>query len=54
MSHLKTGGIYEYLNFRSFMNYTVDSNKEALKQQTSQITNVLMTLMVLTAISFIK
>ena len=32
ISHLKTGGIHKYLNFRSFKNYTVNSYKEALKQ----------------------
>ena len=32
ISHLKTGGVHKYLNFRSFKNYTVDSYKEALKQ----------------------
>ena len=32
ISHLKTGGIHKYLNFRSFKNYTVDFYKEALKQ----------------------
>ena len=32
ISHLKTGGIHKYLNFRSFKNYTVDSYKEGLKQ----------------------
>ena len=32
ISSLKTGGIYKYLNFRSFKNYPVDSYKEGLKQ----------------------
>ena len=30
-SRLKTGGIHNYLNYRSFTNYAVDSYKEVLK-----------------------
>ena len=32
ISRLKTAGIHKYLNFRSFVNYTVDSYKKDLKQ----------------------
>ena len=32
VSRLKTGGVHNYLNLRSFKNYTVDSYKEVLKQ----------------------